>query len=214
MDVPAGQHISAVFLLTVIDFRLGVILLQKTTQGRNFHCFTIFNETIFWQSAYINEKPILLTAITAAIEHNAHHKAATFHLILKLAGNIGGKVLSTARIRIVFVHIRTKITVQCALRFLVGCLIKVAGIRLAQQHNLQSVDYSGFAGAVLACQEVDVTHLNEFLAEVQPVNQQDLLQLLHRRLPPFAVRTPHRSAFHWKQRPVPWVRWKTCSYSG
>ena len=91
--------------------------------------------------SYINEKAFLSAAITAAIENNTGDEAGPFHLVLKFAGDIAGKILSAAGIGVIFIHIRPKITVKRALGLFIGRLIEITGIRFAQQHNLKCVDH-------------------------------------------------------------------------
>ena len=42
--------------------------------------------------------------------------------------------------RQVIIHVGAQVAFQCALRFFVGRLIKVAGVGLAQQYDLQCID--------------------------------------------------------------------------
>ena len=108
------------------------MLPQKTTQSGDLHRLSVLNEAVFRQGTYINKKAFLSAAITAAIENNTCDKASAFHIILKLTRDIAGKILSTAGIGVVFVHIRPKIAVQCALGLFIGSLVKVAGVCFTQ----------------------------------------------------------------------------------
>ena len=141
VNVPAGEHIPAIFLLRIIDFRPGIVLLQIAAQCRNLHCRIIFNKAIFRQSAHINEEAFLPAAVTAAIENNTGDEAGSFHLILEFAGDIAGEIFSAAGIGVIFIHIRPKITVQRALGLFIGGLIEIAGACFPQQHNLKCIDH-------------------------------------------------------------------------
>ena len=193
VHIPPRQHIPAIFLLRVIDLCLSVILLQKPAQRRNLHSLSVFNKTVLRQHSHINEKALLPASITAAIKNDTRDKAAARHIVLKLAGNVAGEIFPSAGIWVILIHIRPQVTIQRALRLFVGSLIKVAGIRFPQQNDLKGINYRGFSRAVFSSQEINIPHLDDFFAEIQPVNQQDLLQLLHRYRPPFAVQTQHRS---------------------
>ena len=141
MNIPAGEHIPAIFSLCIVDFGPGVVLLQKEAQCRDLHGLTIFDEAIFRQRTHINKEAFLPAAVAAAIKNDAGDKTGAFRLILKFARNVAGKVLSPAGVRVVFVHIGPQVSVQRALRFLIGRLIEVAGVRFAQQHNLKCIDH-------------------------------------------------------------------------
>ena len=141
VNVPAGEHIPAIFLLRIIDFRPGIVLLQIAAQCGNLHCLPVLDKAIFRQSAHINEKAFLPAAVTAAIENNTGDEAGSFHLILEFAGDVAGEIFSAAGIWVIFVHIRPKITVQRALGLFIGGLIEIAGACFPQQHNLKCVDH-------------------------------------------------------------------------
>ena len=140
MDVPLCKHVAAILFLGIVNFCPCIVLLQKTAKCRNLHCLALLNKAIFRQCPRVNKECITVTSIAAAVKGNARHKAAALHLILKFADNIGRKVLTTAGIRAVIIHVGAQIAFQCALRFFVGCLIKIAGICLAQQYDLQCID--------------------------------------------------------------------------
>ena len=193
VHIPPRQHIPAIFLLRVIDLCLSVILLQKTAQRRNLHSLSVFNKTVLRQRSHINEKALLPASITAAIKNDTRDKAAARHIVLKLAGNVAGEIFPSAGIWVIFIHIRPQITIQRALRLFVGSLIKVAGTRFPQQNDLKGINYRRFSRAVFSGEKINIPHLDDFFAEIQPVNQQDLLQFLHRYRPPFAAQTQHRS---------------------
>lgn len=90
---------------------------SKTAKCRNLHCLALLNKAIFRQCPRVNKECITVTSIAAAVKGNARHKAAALHLILKFADNIGRKVLTTAGIRAVIIHVGAQIAFQCALRF-------------------------------------------------------------------------------------------------
>ena len=140
MDVPLCKHVAAILFLGIVKFCPCIVLLQKKAKCRNLHCLALLNKAIFRQCPRVNKECITVTSIAAAVKGNARHKAAALHLILKFADNIGRKVLTTAGIRAVIIHVGAQIAFQCALRFFVGCLIKIAGICLAQQYDLQCID--------------------------------------------------------------------------
>ena len=136
MNIPAGEHVPAIFLLRIIDFRFGIVLFQIAAQCGNLHCLPILDKAIFRQSPHVNEKAFLSAAITAAIENNTGDEAGPFHLVLKFAGDIAGKILSAAGIGVIFIHIRPKITVKRALGLFIGRLIEITGCRFAKKIKL------------------------------------------------------------------------------
>ena len=179
----------------VIQLSPHPIGLQKSPQSRDIDGLPLTNEAVLRKGTVIEEETVLAAAVAAAVKHDAADKLLPLHIVQKLAGDEGGKVLPPSGSGVVFIHVCPQISIQSPLGFLVGRLIKVAGIGLTQEHDLKGVDHSGLSRAVLARQEIDVVHFNQFFREIQPVNQQDLLQLLHRYRPHFAAQTLHRSAF-------------------
>ena len=140
MNIPLCKHVAAILFLGIVKFCPCIVLLQKTAKHRKFHRFALFNKAVFRQCPRVNKECITVASITAAVKGNAGYKVAALHLILKFTDNIGGKILTTAGIRAVIIHVGAQVALQCSLRFFVGCLIKIAGIRLSQQHNLQCID--------------------------------------------------------------------------
>ena len=203
VHIPTGQHIQPVLFLAIIHLPIGKILLQVAAQRRNIHGFALFNKAVFRQFSHIDEKAVLPAAIAAAIKHHTGDKTVSLHQILKLAGNVTRKIFSPAGVGVLFVHVRPQVTIQRALGFFVGGLVEVSGVGLPQQHNLQGINHSGFPRTIFSSKKIDVIHRNDFLAEIQPVNQQDFPQLLHRCLPPFSAGIPPHLIFHWKRQTAP-----------
>ena len=93
----------------------GEILLEEFAQVVNIHRLAVLDKAVFRQFADIDKEMIVLTAVTAAIEHHATHETIVLHIVLKFTDNIGRKVLASAGIRVILVHIGTQIAVQRAL---------------------------------------------------------------------------------------------------
>ena len=98
---------------------------------------------------------------------------------------------------VIFIHIGSQVSVQGSLRLFIGSLVEVPGIGLTQKNNLKRVDYRGFPRSVFPGQEIDIIHFDEFFGEIEPVNQENLLQLLHIP-PPFSAPIQRPAAFRWK----------------
>ena len=76
---------------------------------------------------------------------------------------------------------------------------------------IEALENGRLAGAVFAGQEVHVTDLDDLLAEIQPVNQQYFLQLLHRHSPPFSAQPPPRAVSPRKRRSEWSAEWQSGS---
>ena len=137
MDIPAGEHVPPIFLLTVVNLRALIILLQELPQLGDLHGLVLPQEAVFRQRSRINKETILLAAVRTAVEHHARDKAGALHIIVKLAGDVGGKLLAPAGVRAVFIHVRPQVAIQGALGLFIGGLIEIPGVGLAQQHDLQ-----------------------------------------------------------------------------
>lgn len=114
---------------------------------------------------------LLVDFIAAAVEDHSSNKPGPLCLVLKLTGDIAEKVPPLPGIGRIYVHIRPQISIQRALRLLVGGLVDVAGVGFPQEHNLKRVDDGGFPRAVFPRQKVDIPHLDDLFGEVEPVNQ-------------------------------------------
>ena len=112
VDVPFRKHSVAVLFLGVEKFCPCIVLLQKTAKRRKFHRFALFNKAIFRQCPRVNKECITVASIAAAVKYYTRHKAAALHLILKFAGDIGGKILATTGIRAVIIHVGAQIALQ------------------------------------------------------------------------------------------------------
>ena len=211
MYIPAREQIAAVFPLGLADLRPAAVLLEKAAQARQVDGLPVLDEAVFRQHAGVDKEMVAAAAVAAAVEHDAAHKAAALRIIIKLAGDIARKILSAARARIVLVHVGAQITVQRALRALVRGEIEVPRVGLAEEHDLERVDDGGLAGAVPAGQKVHVPYLDQLPVEIQPVNQQYFLQLLHRRSPPFSAQPPPRAVSPRKRRSEWSAEWQSGS---
>lgn len=115
MHVPPREHIAAVLPLGVVHLGAGEILLEEFAQIVNIHRLAVLDKAVFRQFSDIDKEMIVLAAVTAAIEHHAAHETIVLHIVLKFTDNIGRKVLASAGIRVILVHIGTQIAVQRAL---------------------------------------------------------------------------------------------------
>lgn len=115
MHVPPREHIAAVLPLGIVHLGAGEILLEEFAQVVNIHRLAVLDKAVFRQFSDIDKEMIVLAAVTAAIEHYAAHETIVLHIVLKFTDNIGRKVLASAGIRVILVHIGTQIAVQRAL---------------------------------------------------------------------------------------------------
>lgn len=188
VQIPLGEHIGAVLFLGVKQLSPGAIAaFQILPQGGNVHRQIPDQKAALRNRSGEGEIPLLSAAVAPAVKNDADDKGFGVHVIVELAGDVAGKVLSPPGIGVVGVHIGAKVAVQRALRAFIGRLVEVFGICLSEEDNLQGVNDGGFAGSVLSGQKVDVVHLNELLLKVEPVHQKNLLQSLHAP-PPFSWR--------------------------
>ena len=214
MYVPPRKQVAAVLPLGIVNFRTAVLLFQQAAEVRKLDGLTVFDKAVFGNRSDIDKEMVVAAAVAAAVKHHAAHKAASLHIVIELAGDIARKIPSAPRIGVVFVHIGAKIAVERALRALVCREVKVPRVGLAEQHDLERVDNGGLARAVAAGQKVHVPDLDQLAAEIQPVNQQYLLQLLHRFPPPFAEPPRPRAAAPPKPRSEWSAEWRTGSPAG
>ena len=197
MDIPLGQQIGLVLLVGVIQLSPHPIGFQKSSQSRDIDGLSLTNEAVLRKGTVIEEETVLAAAVAAAVEHDAADKLLHLHIVQKLTGDEGGKVFPPPGSGVVFIHVCPQVSVQSPLGLLIGRLIEVAGVGLTQEHDLKSVDHSGLPRSVLTRQKIDVVHFDQLFREIQPVNQQDLLQLLHLR-PPFLVSKRRHLTFRWR----------------
>ena len=115
VHVPPREHIAAVLPLGIVHLGAREILLEEFAQIVNIHRLAVLNKAVFRQFSNVDKEMVVAAAVTAAVEHHAAHETIVFHIVLKLAGNIGRKVLASAGIRVILVHVGTQIAVQRAL---------------------------------------------------------------------------------------------------
>ena len=115
VHVPPREHVAAVLPLGIVHLGAGKILLEEFAQVVNIHRLAVLDKAVFRQFSDIDKEMIVLAAVTAAIEHHAAHETIVLHIVLKFTDNIGRKVLASAGIRVILVHIGTQIAVQRAL---------------------------------------------------------------------------------------------------
>ena len=214
VDVPLGQHIGTVLLVAVVHFLVQTVLLfQVDAKTGNIHGLLFIQEAASWDTSVVNKKALLPASVAAAVEDDSGHKVPARLLVQKLTDNIAGKVFTPPGIGGVVVHVGPQVSVQRPLGFLIGSLIEISGVRLAQKDDLQRVDHSGLSRSVFPGQEIDILHLNQLLREIEPVNQQNLLQLLHRP-PPFSAPIPPCPTSRWIPPTILWVKSQIYSCSG
>ena len=115
VHVPPREHIAAVLPLGIVHLGAREILLEEFAQIVNIHRLAVLDKAVFRQFSDIDKEMIVLAAVTATIEHHAAHETIVLHIVLKFTDNIGRKVLASAGIRVILVHIGTQIAVQRAL---------------------------------------------------------------------------------------------------
>ena len=115
MHVPPREHIAAVLPLGIVYLGAGEILLEEFAQIVNIHRLAVLDKAVFRQFSDIDKEMVVAAAITAAVEHDTVYKARVLCIVLKFTDNIGRKVLASAGIRVILVHIGTQIAVQRAL---------------------------------------------------------------------------------------------------
>ena len=141
MDIPFGQQIIPVFFLDIVQFTpCAIFLFDIGAEHMDIHSRTFSNKAVFRNHAVIEKESFLPVAVVITIKDDTRDKLLFFDVIPELTGNIAGEILSPPGMRIVFIHVSPQITVQRPLRFFVGSLVKIAGIGLSQQYDLQSVD--------------------------------------------------------------------------
>ena len=180
VDVPLAQQFLPIPPIGVKQLAVAVgHALEPGPQCRNAHSLAVLHKTVVGNDTVIEK--ILLTdrAVVAAVEDDARHKIRVRLVVVKFAGDIGRKILAPAGFGTAVVHIGPEIALQGPLGAVVGGLVEVPGAGLTQQHNLQGVDDRGLARAVFAGEKVDIIDFNQLFPEVQPVHQQNPLQLLH-----------------------------------
>ena len=180
MDIPLAQQFLPIPPVGIEQLTVAVgHALEPCPQRRNAHGLSVLHKAVGRNDAVIEK--ILLTdrAVVAAVEDDARHKIRIRLVVVKFTGNIGRKILAPAGFGAAVVHIGPEITLQRPLGTVVGGLVEVPGAGLTQQHNLQGVDDGGLARAVFAGEKVYVVDFNQLFPEVQPVHQQNPLQLLH-----------------------------------
>ena len=115
VHVPPREHIAAVLPLGVVYLGSGEILLEEFAQIVNIHRLAVLDKAVFRQLSDVDKEMVVLAAVTAAVEHDTVYKARVLHIVLKFTDNISRKVLASAGIRVILVHIGTQIAVQRAL---------------------------------------------------------------------------------------------------
>ena len=153
---------------------------------------------------------ILTAPVAPAVKDNPAYKRPTFYIVQKFTDDKAGEIFPPPRVWIVLVHVSPQVSIQRPLGLLVSSLIEVARVGFPQENDLKCVDDSGFSSSILSGQKIDLIHFNELFGKIKPVNQQDLLQLLHFH-PPFSVRIRWHSAFRWRPRTKPWEVWQIYS---
>ena len=128
VDIPFSQQVRTIFLLCVVELCSNTVLLfQSLSEIRIIQCIAIFNEAVLGDDSFVDEEMINICSVASAIKGHTCYKTSAFFIVEEFASNIAGKVLSSTRRWIVLIHICTQITIQCALRLFIGCLIKVSG---------------------------------------------------------------------------------------
>ena len=162
VNIPLCQKICPILLLGIIELSSDTVCLQERTKVRKVDGLPLANKAVFRQWSVVKKKMFSTAPIAPAVEHNSRNKGLTLHIIPKFAGNEAGKIFSSSGVWIIFIHIRPQVSLQRPLRFFIGCLIEVAGIRFSQKNNLECINYGGFASSILSSQKIDIVHFDEF----------------------------------------------------
>ena len=113
VDIPFGQQVCTIFPLCIIELcGDAILLLQALSKIGIIQRVAIFNKAASGDGSFIDEEMIDIRSVTSAIKGNTCYKSIAFLVVEKFASNIAGEILSSARRRIVLIHICTQITIQ------------------------------------------------------------------------------------------------------